>query len=202
MKYILFLAAVFISTVTPTLGQASPAQPNRCALKLAQSPAIRGIRLGMKLDDVLALFPGSRENDYVKFTLAANSASSNFGLINIGISPALYPNKERFLGIDQFSFVFVDEQMVRLYAEYRQPPWPRLDEFIDKVSGAFQLPPSAQWAVENAARKNLMCDGFRIRVATQDQRASLTIEINDDPYKIQRERRDAAEEKARREFKP
>lgn len=202
MKYILSLAAVFLSASISTFGQAPAAQTLQCSLKVAQSPAVRGIKLGMKVDDVLALFPGSRENEYIKSALTANPGFPNYGMISFGIAPFQYPTKERYVGISQLSFIFVDGRTVRFYVEYGRPPWPRVDEFIDKISDALQLPPKANWTADNQGRKNLLCDGFRIRAATLDQRGSLSIETDDDPYKIQRERRAAEEEKERREFKP
>jgi len=199
MKYILSIAAVFLSAAISSFSQA---QTNQCSLKVAQSPAVRGIKLGMKMDEVLALFPGSRENEYIKNTITGNPEFPNFGVISFGIAPFQYPNKERYLGIDQFGFVFVDGRLVQYSVEYGRASWPRMDEFIEKITAAFQLPPARNWTSDNQARRNLICNGFHVQAFTRDYRGALVVATDDEPFKIRRERSAAADEKERRDFKP
>src|SRR3954471_12174270 len=165
MKYILSLAVILLTAV-PNYSQEPVSQVSPCTLKISQSPAVRGIKLGMTLDQTLAMFPGSRDNDYVKSVITGPQLFPTFGVINLIIDPSSYGNKEHFAGINSFNFTFIDDRMVDYYVEYARPPWPQLDDFIGKVADAFQLPPASHWTTENSIHKKLACDGFRIQAVT------------------------------------
>src|SRR5689334_21403978 len=46
----------------------TPAEPasSNCQLSMAGAPNIKGLKLGMTLDEVLALFPGSKDDEEVR----------------------------------------------------------------------------------------------------------------------------------------
>jgi len=202
MKY------VFAMTILITGTGFVYSQQSQCSLKLPQSPAVRGIKLGMTLDEVLAFFPGSREDEYIKNEISNVGFYSNvetlarFGVVNFSVNPAQYSSKQKFAGIESLSFTFLDDHLVVYSVQYARPPWPKLDEFVDKVAGAFHLPAADKWTSENALRKNLECDGFKLQAFTRDGRAGLILRTGDDPLVTQRERRAASEAEARREFRP
>lgn len=58
----IFLAAIYTLFALAAYGQAQTTPPGMspCTLAAAKAPAIRGVKLGMKIDDVLALFSGQR----------------------------------------------------------------------------------------------------------------------------------------------
>jgi hypothetical protein len=84
------------------------------------------------------------------------------------------------------------------------PTWHRIDDFIAKIAESFHLPPATDWIVDKNAqhRKTLWCDGFQLEASILNFRGSLTVSTIDPPYKTQQQRREAFEEKLRREFKP
>ena len=207
MKYV-FAVTMLMSATGFVYSQQTAVQSTPCSLKLAQSPAVRGIKLGMKVDEVLALFPGSREDNYIKSEISNVGFYSGietlprFGVINFAVTPAQYSTKEKFDGIESLWFTFLDDRLVVYTVQYSRPPWPKLDEFIDKVAGAFNLPAADKWGSENAFRKNLQCEGFKLQAFSRDGRAGLLLRTDDDPVVTQRERRAAFEAEARREFRP
>lgn len=207
MKYVLAVT-ILITTTGIGYSQQTAVQSNQCSLKLAQSPAVRGIKLGMNLNEVLALFPGSREDNYIKNEISNVGFYSGvetlprFGVLNFSVAPAQYSTKERFTGIELLSFTFLDDRLAVYSVQYSRPPWPKLDEFVDKVAGAFHLPAADKWTSENAFRKNLECDDFKLQAFTRDGSAGLILRTGDDPLVTQRERRAASEAQARREFMP
>ena len=206
MKYVLAVT-ILITATGLVYSQQTAVQSTQCSLKLAQSPAVRGIKLGMTLDEVLAFFPGSREDKYIKNEISNVGSYSGietlprFGVVNFGVTPAQYSTKQRFAGIESLSFTFLDDRLAVYSVQYSRPPWPKLDEFVDKVAGAFHLPAADKWATENAFRKDLECDGFKLQAFTRDGRAGLILRTGD-PLVTQRERRAASEAEARREFRP
>ena len=203
MKRFLSMTVFIAAAVVSGYGQAANQPTSQCTLKVAQAPTIRGLKLGMKMDDVLEMFPGSRENDqYIRDLLAGNDLWPNFGVLSFNISPNMYPGKERFAGVSALYFTFVDARLVQYTVQYGRPPWPRLDDFINKTAGALKLPQADSWVRDNEQRKNLMCDGFSIWAEAHDGSGSLILRAGVNPNKILDERRVAAEEEERRTFKP
>ena len=209
MKQI-FLAAVLMSTSLAAHGQVqtTPSGISPCTLAVAKAPAVRGVKLGMKIDDVLALFPGSAEKDEIKSTIAKADGYPNFGIVSIFVGPREYSTKDRFAGIADFRFVFFDGRVNQYEVEYESPPggpaWRRVDDWVTKLADAFGLPAVTDWTVDQyiPSRKSLKCDGFELRASNLNFRGNLTVSTLDPPYKKQQERQAAFEEKMRREFKP
>ena len=206
----IFLAALCVLTGVSTYGQAQtmPAAMSSCTLSRAKAPAIRGVNLGMKVHEVLALFPGSAENNDIKAALAKGEGFPNFGLASIYIFPRDYSTKDRFAGIASIQFMFFDGRVDQYEVDYESPPggpvWRRVDDWIAKLSDSFKLPPASTWATDQnlSDRKTLKCDGFQMRASNLNLRGNLSVSTLDTPLQKQRERRAAFEEKLRREFKP
>lgn len=206
----IFLAAICTLTALSAYGQAQTAPPAiaPCTLNIAKAPAVRGVKLGMKIDEVLAMFPGSAEEVGVKASFDKADGYPKFGTVGISISPSQYSTKDRFAGISGFNFWFLDGRIAQYEVQYQLPPvgpkWNRVDDFIAKMAEAFQLPPVASWAGDqnDASRKSLKCDGFQLQASNLNFRGSLTVATVDTPYKIRQQRQTEFEEKIRREFKP
>jgi hypothetical protein len=198
MKYLLSMTFIMAAALS-TYGQAAAPPATPCTVKAA--PVIRGVKLGMTTNDALTMFPGSRDNEFVKSALAATESSASFGVTSFSLFPIEYAGKERFTGISYFHFIFVDGRLVQYGVEYDHPPWPHTEDFINKIAGAFQLPTAENWT-QGQGYRALDCDGFRLRASVSNRRGSLGVETGDDPYKIQGERRAKAEEEERRVFKP
>ena len=205
----IFLAAIYTLIATSAYGQTQTTPGmSPCTLAAAKAPAIRGVKLGMKIDDILALFPGSAENDEIKTAIAKADGYPNFGVVNIFVGPSEYSTKDRFAGIADFRFVFFDGRVDQYEVEYESlpggPVWRRVDDWVTKLVEAFGLPAATDWTVDQniSSRKSLKCDGFQLQASNLNFRGNLTVSTLDPPYKKQQERRAAYEEKLRREFKP
>ena len=197
MKSILVMTFILTAALS-TAGQTATPPPTQCTVKVA--PVIRGVKLGMTMKDVLAMFPGSRENEMVKNSLTAGESYGSFGVSGFLVFPGQYPTKERFAGISSISFTFIDERLVRYGVAYDRPPWSHTDDFINKIAGAFNLPTAENWAVGQSF-KTLSCDGFTMH-ASANSTGLISVMTNDDPNRIQTARKAASEEKQRQEFKP
>jgi hypothetical protein len=203
-----FALTIFLAAALAVYGQPAPAQPSQCSLKLAQSPAVRGIKLGMKTADVLAMFPGSADQDGIRNALSKVEGYPHFGVISINISPSMYSTKERFSGIVDYSLLFVDGGVGEYRVQYIPPPsgpkWQRVDDFVTRVAEAYNLPSAASWAADSNINyeKTLKCDGFQVKASTLMYQGILTVSKTEAPWRIQLERRAAFEENIRREFKP
>lgn len=206
----IFLIAIGALMAVSAYGQAQTSPPTTppCTLKIAQAPAVRGVKLGMTIEEVLALFPGSAENDRIKSSIAKPDDYPNFGVVAIFVNPGEYSTKNRFAGIADFSFLCLDGRIVEYHVDYQELPggpiWHRVDDFIAKVADSFKLPPVTNWDRDQnlSSRKTLKCDGFQVQASAGYSAGRLTVSTPDLPHKKQQERLEAYEEKLRREFKP
>jgi hypothetical protein len=204
----LFALTIFLAAISAVYGQSAPTQPSQCSLKLAQAPAVRGIKLGMSAEDLLALFPGSAGEDGIRLSVAKADNYPNFGVVGIDITPNRYSTKERFAGISYFNFVFLDGRVAQSEVQYlpapNGPTWRNVDDFIAKIADAFHVPAAQHWTGHeyNPSTKDLKCDGFQLRVSNVNLRGSLTVATFDAPFKVRQDRLAAFEEKARRDFRP
>ena len=203
----LFTATLLLLTIS-TPGQSAGPQPQPCTLTVSQAPVIRGIKLGMKTQDVLAIFPGSAEEPLNKAALEKVDNYPNFGAANLSIGIRQYPTpKGRFDGISNYRLVSLDSRLVQYAVEYDGlpygPRWHRVDDFIAKMAEAFHLPSASEWVVDDYAnyRKTLKCEGFRLEASILNSNGIFTV-ATPDPYKVIDDRRREFEEKIKREFKP
>ena len=206
MKQILLLATLVSLSVSANAQTTTTANVNpACQLALNQSPAIRGIKLGLKLDDVLRVFPGAEQNEWVKQALQQKSSYPNLGVMQFSVYPPGYATKDQFRGINQFYFTFIDDRLAEYSVVYAAPPsgpaWPRVDDWVNKIAGSFNLPELESWSTEQGDR-TLKCRDFQVRASNQNLVGNLKISTFDLPYKEQQARRAAFDEKLRRDFKP
>jgi hypothetical protein len=207
MKRIL-LAAICALAAVSAYGQTQTAPPvtTPCTLKVAQAPAIRGVKLGMKIAEVLALFPGGAEKDEIKSKIVNLDGFPNFGVTDIFIFPQDYSTRNRFAGISSFHFVFLDGRVARNEVGYQPPPaWRSIDDFVGRLSDSFRLQ-ATTWEKDkkHPDGKTLKCDGFQLEAIILDSGAGagLTVSTSELPYEKREERWKALNEKMQREFKP
>ena len=204
MKRIIFLASLIIMATSPVCGQNSRESSGEvCTSAVAQKIDIRGVRLGMSLDQVLALFPGSRENPEVRFALERAKSETNYGTMSLQLYPSYYGLKEKYAGIWMFGLGFLDERVVSLYVNYSGPEWRSVDEFVAKLAEAFDLPKEKVWKDGGERTKALTCGDLQFRVYAAPGNGSNTFHIHSfSAERVVSERRAEAKERERRAFKP
>ena len=205
MKHILLSASLLLMAVS-TYGQTNSPSSQPCTLKLSQAPAVRGVKLGMAVDELLSLFPGNSDNAGIKQALSAAEGYSHFGEATFYIHPSLGANKERYSGIAAYFLRSFDGRLVSIEVQYESFPagarWKSADDLIPRFSDSFHLPGPGDWAPElGNLRKRLKCDGFEIVVTTDGDRGSIAF-INRSWVQTQMERLAAFEDAKRREFEP
>jgi hypothetical protein len=135
-----------------------------CTLRLPQAPDIRGVKLGLTVAEVLALFPGSTEDNEVRSQLAR---PANLGMTSFLIRTGSYASKEKFAGIKMITFTFLDGRVSNFNVGYDGPEWKHVDEFVTKFSEGTNLPALDAWeayvGLDNQL-KTLKCGGFEINV--------------------------------------
>lgn len=121
-----------------------------CTLTLAQSPELRGIRLGMTPDQIAKGFPSFDER-YSVFKPDADGVIPAFDFTD--------NSGEVFLATG-----FLDGRVHYFYVTYRNPPGGlTLDEFASKIAESLQLSPS-WYKTDGLTGKEIECDGFSVEV--------------------------------------
>jgi len=185
----------------------SPVQTNNanaqekptCQLTLTGAPDIKGLRLGMTAEEVLALFPGSKEDAEVRSDLTR--PPSQFGESQFVIRPAKYESKDKFAGISRITFTLLDGHVANFTIGYDGPEYSHVDKFVAKFIEGTNLPAADQWVpyvgMDNSL-KILKCTDFEIRIFNGGQGGNLNYALVKDleAEKKLKKRMDKAEEKA------
>ena len=189
-----------------TINQAEPQPANSikqektpCTLKLAGAPEVKGLRLGMTPDEVLALFPGSRDDADVRAMLAR--PPSQFGMSELVIRPAKFESREQFAENNQISFTLLDGRVSSFSMGHNGPEFSHVDKFVAKFAEGTGLPPPDQWepyvGMDNSL-KVLKCAEFEVRVFAGGPGGSLNYVLVKDLLADEKlkDRRKKAREKA------
>jgi hypothetical protein len=202
-----FVASVFliVFSMVSASGQSSTQQTGdaKCTAKFAQALSIRGIRLGLSVDELLALFPDMANKQSITRRLEEARDYPYLGRADISLTPNGNISREKLAGINRVSLTIFDDRVVGYSVGYEGLPagayWPNLDEWIAKLSETLSLPGTSQWLPRNGG-KSLSCDGV-IFTAHGGDGGTFGVHTEDFSKQI-KEREKAYQEKKRREFKP
>ena len=158
-----------------------PQEKPSCSLTLAGAPTFNGLRLGMTADEVLALFPGSKDDPPVRADL--ERPPSRYGTSSFNLAPDKYGSKDKFAGIRQMTFRLLDGRVSSLRIGYNGPAYAQVDGFIAKFSEAANLPKADQWeayvGMENQL-KTLKCTEFEVQAFVGGQGGNLNyVDVKD-----------------------
>jgi hypothetical protein len=197
MKKSAVLILLLFTARVSALGQGS------CDMTAGQSPAIRGFRLGMTLNQVFELVPEARNDAKVIEALDQNKRQQLPTPLSIhffGGAPP-YDTDPRFQNISYMGLYFFDNQLINLEVQYMGPSWDNVDEFIAKLRENFTLPTIEGWEGSNTS-KGIHCKDFVLNISAQSNSGG-SISISDTTSaKKMADMKKAALEKNRREFKP
>jgi hypothetical protein len=136
-----------------------------CTLTLAQAPAVEGLKLGMKADEVLALFPGSRADKEVRAELLASAGP--LGVSGLTVKPERYSSKAKFPRVSAITLMLLDGRVITINVTYDGPEYKHVDEFLGKFLEGKKLPAAHAWEVYtgmDTQLKTLKCKGFELKV--------------------------------------
>lgn len=119
----------------------------------------------MTVDEVLALFPGSKDDRELSSQLSR--PPTQFGSSSFVIRPARFQNKADFAGIAHITVSLLDGRVSRFHIGHDGPEWPHVDQFIAEFLKDRDLPPAEKWKAfpgMDTQLKMLTCAGFEVRV--------------------------------------
>lgn len=138
---------------------------SNCSLRMAAAPVLNGLKLGMTAEEVLILFPGSKDDSEVRSLLSR--PPSQFGVSELVIRPSKFESKEKYIGIGQITFSLLDGRVSNFTVGYNGPQYAHVDQFVTKFVEGTNLPPPDQWQAYvgmDTQMKTLTCKDFEIRV--------------------------------------
>ncbi|HEY0376977.1 MAG TPA: hypothetical protein VGC87_08475 [Pyrinomonadaceae bacterium] len=159
------LLLVAASVIPGQSGYSVARAQGACTLTLAQAPAVEGLRLGMRPEEVLALFPGSRNDKEVRDDLLR--PASRHGVSGMTVKPARYSSKAKFPRVSNVSLTLLDGRVITVNVTYDGPEYKHVDEFLGKFLEGKKLPAAHSWeAYEgmDTQLKTLNCKGFELKV--------------------------------------
>lgn len=152
----------------------------------------------MKVDELLTLFPGSKDDPEVR---AASSARGPMGNTTFLLTPSKYGSAAEFKDVARLTFTLLDQRVSSFTISYSGPEWPDVDKFVEKFVADKDLPQADQWepyAGMESQMKTLTCADFSIRVFSGGQGGSQNYVLVEDleADKTLKERRKKAREQA------
>jgi hypothetical protein len=181
----------------------SPNAPT-CNLTAAQSPSVRGVRLGMTAEDLLRLFPGSDPN-YVAKRIEQTQGDPYFGVVSVDFNGSQHQEREQ--GVS-FLVTLFDKRVVAVSIRYQLNNHTNygqvfsLDQFTEKIAAAYKLPAKEDWADDSNYPRGqvvLKCKEIEFQINI----LNLTFSIIEPSYlEKQQQRRLEALAKKRAEVKP
>ena len=144
---------------------ASQEPKTNCSLTAGSAPVVENLRLGMTTDEVLANFPGSKEDSDVKAGLA--KPASSLGVSEFIIYANKLQPKEKYANMSHFTFGLLDGRITSININYHGPAYAHVDEFVTKFVKGTTLPPADQWQGYpglDTQLKTLTCKDFEVRV--------------------------------------
>jgi hypothetical protein len=204
MKYaaaLIFAACVPLLTVSQTLNR--PSANSGCSLTPAQSPEIRGIRLGMTSVQLLTLFPEEANRHVITEAVKESQRADKYGVSRFDLRGDNKTDNPRWTGINYITIELMDERVTTFHISYAGPEWKTVDQFVANLSDVFRLPKVASWEPGDESRMSLKCSGFVIDVyAFLDSRENWVRVKDTSAPRLAEGRREAAKEKERQAFKP
>lgn len=202
--FVIALSAVALQMLSSS-SQASNPYPvqTRCNLTEATAPNVRGLRLGMNTQQFLALFPAITRKKEMRDTIEKLRSASGDEVVTLGFDPVIDGNAQSFAGVESVGAAVYKGRVMDFVAQYGGANWRNVDEWVAKLSEAFNLARPQEWVLgpNESPNKVLNCDGIQIEAAIQGGSASIRVR-NAGYLRESEERAKAAEDKKRRDVKP
>ena len=202
------VTALFTLVVVTISAHSQALSQSRCTLTEANSPSVRGLRLGMSTQELLALFPASakrwaKEPKEIREAREKAMAPTSSEPVFLAFEPATDAATDQFTSVDSVSVGLYKGRVTDFTVVYIGTVWNSINEWLAKVSETLRLPGPQHWVVGPSENPNklLKCSGIEIEAAIQGGGSLIRVR-NTEYLKGVDERAKAGEETKRREFKP
>lgn len=141
-----------------------------CEIDIANSPTVRGLKLGMPESDAALLIRetfkrGGVDPIYYRWAEAATMSRAPFEQIE-------------FVSLESF-----DRKISEIVIQYDEIKWKNVQEFVDAFAPKMGLPAEG-WDVDVYERARLKCKGFTVELDALTTRPRLTLHNTDADAKV------------------
>lgn len=193
--------SIFLALVL-AMGTRPGNQPQLCDLTVSKAPTFRKMHLGMDVEEVYKLLPELKDD--LRFQMEVRSAKESFlpreVVHSISSDTDLYKNSEVVRGLRGLTISFFDTKVSTLVYDYKRPVWDHVNDFIDRLRSALELPDS-NLAEGNVTTKSWNCGEVLIQVSIEGEGGRVRI-ADQTVWKRMENRRREILKKERDEFRP
>ena len=183
MKKVVIACLAFTMLAIPASVEVKGQQPvgSRCNLSEANSPSVRGVRLGMTTQQLLALFPAASKRKETRDALDKAKASAASETVYLSLDPSADGAGSQMAGVDLVAVGLNKGRVVDFNVSYSGPPWRTIDEWVGKLSESLRLPRAEDWTAGPSENPNkvLKCTGLEIEAAIQGGGGSVRVRNTD-----------------------
>jgi len=213
-----FSLLLFLVSATSFAFSQTTESGSTCQLNSAQMSAIRGIKLGMHINDLLQVLYDDTSSFNSNSLAAIQKGYPEYGRYNLSFSPYLSTNgipflsKEKFPGIEGIDATFFDDRIISFKIRYTNfhrdksaPAWNSVQELIGKFAKAYTLPESPSWFIESVDTAFLTCADFKAVLRADLSGGGFTlidVRLLKDLAPTIKARREEDMQKRREAFKP
>ena len=202
MKYASLLALLACASfVCAGQTQSGSSGDSKCSLTRAEAPEIRGIRLGMTPQQLMALFPEDGNQQKIGEAIRQSKRVDAYGYSRLTLQADTPNSNPRFTGVNYIAVDFLDERVTFYHVAYNGPEWKTVRQFVGKLTEAFHLP-SSSWTGDDQDQQ-MKCDGFIINASASSGTIGSRVEVRDPSVpQVIRDRREVVKDKERQAFRP
>lgn len=190
--------------VFPALGQISSNKSTVCTDEVVKQISSRGINIGASINDIVTLFAVTETEKQTIIRGYSNPAKDGYRFFSV------YPNQnpqkpdEKFAGITDYLFEFLDDRLTVLSVTYSKPIWENTRQFTETMAEIFNLPSVEKWTSQPNETIELQCGNYMIKMQTNNSsigRSSMTVYDTRINQILQDRKRKASNEQLREELK-
>ena len=160
MKNLLAIFVVITTSVIFGFGQNATEKTVICTNDTVEKISSRGIKIGSKLDDILNLFASTEEEKQRIRNSASGPKRTKVGYEFFSAQPKL--NDEKFVGISNYTFEFLDNRLAGFSVGYAKPKWKDVSQFTEKLAEIFNLPNVENWNTQPSGTKSIQCENYLV----------------------------------------
>ncbi len=173
-----------------------------CTNQTVEKIESRGIKVGMKIEDILNIFASDEEEkEKLRQRESRDSYRRHLGFESISLRPQKKDTEpgKRFEDIVAYGFEFLDERVLSFTVYYQWTNWKDSKQFAEKVSESLNLPGVDNWTIERS-QAQLNCGDYLI-IASYQGNSRFEVR-NMSESKIFAERVEKHNEETRKRFRP
>jgi hypothetical protein len=191
---LLLFAVVSPVSYAQTPASVTQTSVDKCSLGVAESPQVRGLKLGQKSEVLRRLF-NEEDSRLGRLIDSAQRSTDDLGRQTVQIYNSMYRNSEKLKNLTSVNLTYLDDRLasIKLYFD-ESVRWQSSQHFAAAVADQLQLPTKG-WS--DPVMPRLTCTGFFVQVFVFDSRKTSMLLIEEANLELEIQKRKAKKEQKR-----